>query len=440
MKRAVLKWGAALALGAFAQVISTVALADDATQQLVRRGEYLARVGDCIACHTASSGKPFAGGLPIQSPVGTIYSTNITPDTATGIGSYTYEDFERAVRQGISKQGYSLYPAMPYPSYAHVHDDDMHALYAYFMHGVAPVSQPDRAEGIAWPLSMRWPLTFWRWAFAPKVEASSPPPGTDPEIARGAYLVEGLAHCSACHTPRGVGMQELALTAQQGSAFLSGGGQLDNWIATNLRSDPATGLGLWSEADLETFLKSGATDHTAAFGGMTDVVQHSTQYMTDADRTAIAKYLKSLPGAKGEVAPSYDAAVTTALHSGDVTRPGAETYLNSCAACHRSDGKGYASVFPALALNPVVTDSDPTSLIHIVLAGSSTPTTQAAPAQFTMPPYGWRLSDTEVANVLTLLRSSWGNHAPQVTAAQVAKVRAAIPVASLGAAPNPNAR
>jgi mono/diheme cytochrome c family protein len=223
-------------------------------------------------------------------------------------------------------------------------------------------------------------------------------------------------------------MQELALTAQQGSTFLSGGGQIDNWIATDLRGDPATGLGAWSEADLETFLKSGATDRTAAFGGMTDVVQHSTQYMTDADRTAIAKYLKSLPGTKGEVRPAYDAAISTALHSGDVTRPGADTYLNSCAACHRSDGKGYASIFPALALNPVVTGGDPTLLIHIVLAGSSTPATKAAPAQFTMPPYGWRLSDAEVANVLTLLRSSWGNHASPVTATQLAKVRAAIPL------------
>ncbi|HKR40468.1 MAG TPA: cytochrome c [Paraburkholderia sp.] len=435
MKKAVLKWGAVFALGAFAQVTSPFAMADDATQQLVHRGEYLARAGDCIACHTASHGKPFAGGLPIESPIGTIYSTNITPDTTTGIGSYTYEDFERAVRHGVSKQGYSLYPAMPYPNYARVHDDDMHALYAYFMHGVAPVSQANHAEGIMWPLSMRWPLTLWRWAFAPKVAADAPAPGTGSVIARGAYLVEGLAHCSACHTPRGAGMQELALTAQEGPAFLSGGAPIDNWVATNLRGDPATGLGLWSEADLTTFLKSGSTDRTAAFGGMTDVVQHSTQYMTDADRMAIAKYLKSLPGTKNEATPHYDAAVAAALHSGNVTRPGADTYLNSCAACHRSDGKGYAAVFPALALNPVVNGADSTALIHIVLAGSSTPSTQAASAQFAMPPYGWRLSDAEVANVLTLLRSSWGNHASPVTAAQVAKVRATIPVASLGAAP-----
>jgi mono/diheme cytochrome c family protein len=254
-------------------------------------------------------------------------------------------------------------------------------------------------------------------------------------ITRGAYLVEGLAHCSACHTPRGTGMQELALTAQQGPAFLSGGGPIDSWIATNLRGDATTGLGQWSATDLSTFLKSGSTERIAAFGGMTDVVQHSTQYMTDEDRTAIAMYLKSLPGTKSEAPPTYDAAVSTALHSGNLTRPGADTYLNSCAACHRSDGKGYASVFPALALNPVVNGGDATSLIHIVLAGSSTPATQAAPAQFTMPPYGWRLSDTEVANVLTLLRSSWGNHAAPVTAAQVAKVRATLPVASLGAAP-----
>jgi mono/diheme cytochrome c family protein len=435
MKKAVMKLSAVLALGVLAQAFSASAMADDASQQLVRRGEYLARVGDCVACHTASGGKPFAGGLPIESPVGTIYSTNITPDAATGIGRYTYDDFELAVRHGISKQGYTLYPAMPYPSYARVNDDDLHALYGYFMHAVAPVSRPNHAEGIRWPLSTRWPLTVWRWVFAPKVAAFTPAPGTDPVIARGAYLAEGLAHCSACHTPRGIGMQELALTAQQGPAFLSGGGPIDSWIATDLRGDATTGLGQWSEADLATFLKSGSTERTAAFGGMTDVIQHSTQYMTDEDRTAIAKYIKSLPGMKAEARPSYDATVSTALHSGNTTRPGADTYLNSCAACHRSDGKGYASVFPALALNPVATGGDSTSLIHIVLAGSSTPATQAAPARFTMPPYGWRLSDAEVANVLTLLRSSWGNHASPVTAAQVAKVRATIPVASLGAAP-----
>jgi mono/diheme cytochrome c family protein len=436
MKKVVMKWGTALAMAMLVPGISAAAPVDDATQQqLVHRGEYLARVGDCVACHTASGGKPFAGGLPIAAPIGTIYSTNITPDKATGIGAYTYEDFELAVRHGISKNGDTLYPAMPYPSYARVRDDDMHALYAYFMHGVAPVSQSNRAEDIPWPMSMRWPLSVWRWLFAPKVEAFAPPPGTDPVLARGAYLVDGLAHCSACHTPRGVGMQELALNAKQGPAFLSGGGVIDNWIATNLRGDPMSGLGQWSEADLATFLKSGSTENTAAFGGMTDVIEHSTQYMTDADRVAIARYIKSLSGGQGEAHPSYDATVSTALYSGTVTKPGAETYLNSCAACHRSDGKGYASVFPALALNPVVNGNDPTSLIHIVLAGSSTPVTPGTPAQFAMPPYGWRLSDAEVADALTLVRSSWGNHAPAVTAAQVAKVRAAVPVASLGAAP-----
>ncbi|WP_370469748.1 c-type cytochrome [Caballeronia sp. SBC2] len=406
-------------------------------QRLVDRGGYLAKVGDCVACHTASAGQPYAGGFPLTSGIGTIYSTNITPDLETGIGRYTYDDFARALRQGIAKDGYTLYPAMPYPSFSRVSDDDMHALYAYFMQGVSPVKQANRAEDIRWPLSMRWPLHVWRWMFVPKAVQFTPPPNDSPEVARGAYLVEGLGHCGACHTPRGIAMQELALSEKDGPKYLTGGRPMDEWVATSLRGDLNTGLGQWSESDLATFLKEGSTERTAAFGGMTDVVMHSTQYLTDEDRTSIVRYLKTLPGRPDEAPLSPDASVSTALHSGDVRASGSDTYLNSCAACHRTDGKGYASTFPALALNPVVNSDDPTSLIHIVLSGSATPATDTTPTKFAMPPYGWRLSDTEVATVLTLIRSSWGNQASRVEASDVAKVRATLPVAALGAAPSP---
>lgn len=206
--------------GPVAVVVQTPA-ANDPQAQLIKQGEYLARVGDCAACHTAPKGKPFAGGLPIASPIGTIYSTNITPDKDTGIGNYSLEDFDKAVRHGIAKNGSTLYPAMPYTSYAKVRPADVKALYAYFMSGVQPVAQANKATDIPWPMSMRWPLSFWRKMFAPAVVADAASTDNDP-ISRGRYLVEGLGHCSACHTPRGVALQEKALT-DDSTAFLSGG-------------------------------------------------------------------------------------------------------------------------------------------------------------------------------------------------------------------------
>jgi mono/diheme cytochrome c family protein len=195
--------------------------AQSADANLVKRGEYLARAGDCIACHTASGGKPFAGGLKFDTPIGAIYSTNITPDPKTGLGGWTLDDFTRAVREGVRKNGDTMYPAMPFPSYARLSDDDVKALYAYFMHGVAPVERENRAVDIVWPLSMRWPLTFWRKLFAPTPKPFDATPYTNPVIARGAYLVQGLGHCGACHTPRAVAMQERALTDAGGLDFLA---------------------------------------------------------------------------------------------------------------------------------------------------------------------------------------------------------------------------
>ena len=197
----------ALTLGA----ISVGAWAQDNGAEQIARGEYLARAGDCVACHTAMGGTEFAGGLGMKTPIGTIYSTNITPDKETGIGDYSFEDFDNAVRHGIAKNGQTLYPAMPYPSYAVVTESDMRALYAYFMHGVAPVKAANRDSDIPWPLSMRWPLRFWRGIFAPEVKDFQPAKAEDPVLARGRYLVEGLGHCGACHTPRSLTMQEKAL-------------------------------------------------------------------------------------------------------------------------------------------------------------------------------------------------------------------------------------
>ncbi|WP_409360413.1 c-type cytochrome [Burkholderia sp. Bp9004] len=394
-----------------------------ATRTLIEKGRYLAVAGDCIACHTSKGGKPFAGGLAIDSPIGKIYSTNITPDNETGIGGYTFEDFDNAVRRGIAKNGGSLYPAMPYVSYAKIKPSDVKALYAYFMHGVQPVSEANMSADIPWPLSMRWPLRFWRMAFAPEVVSDDKPASND-HIARGRYLVEGLGHCSACHTPRGFALQEKVL-ADDGKMFLSGG-VIDGYLAKNLRGDESDGLAKWTETDIVAFLKSGRTAHSAAFGSMAEVVQDSTQLMADADLRAIAAYLKSLTPADGpKRALTANTTAYKALRRGSDRSNGALTFLDNCAACHRTSGSGYDSTFPTLALSTVVNTDDPTSLIHIVLAGDEMPWTQAAPAHYAMPGFGWRLSDRDVADVLTFVRASWGNHAPAVTAEQVAKVRKA---------------
>ena len=394
-----------------------------AEAELVKQGEYLARAGDCVACHTAKGGKPFAGGLPMETPIGVIYSTNITPDK-TGLGDYSFEDFDKAVRHGVAKNGSTLYPAMPYPSYARVSDSDMQALYAYFMKGVEPVPQENKDSDIPWPLSMRWPLAAWRWMFAPEVADYQAPANADPVISRGAYLVEGLGHCGACHTPRALTMQEKALSAADGNAFLSGSAPLEGWIAKSLRGDHKDGLGSWSEEQLVQFLKTGRSDRSAVFGGMSDVVVHSMQYLSENDLTAIARYLKSLPAMDPKDTPhQYDKQVATALWKGDDSQRGASVYIDNCAACHRTDGHGYTRVFPALAANPVLQTADATSLINIVLRGGTLPATHAAPSSFTMPAFAWRLSDQEVADVVSFIRGSWGNQGAPVTARAVKDLR-----------------
>lgn len=415
-----------------APVASSAAGAPAATPAdtaLIAHGEYLARAGDCIACHTAKNGKPFAGGLKFDTPIGAIYSTNITPERDTGIGAWSYEDFARAVREGRRPNGDALYPAMPYPSYARITDDDMHALYAYFMQGVAPVKAPNRAVDIAWPLSMRWPLGIWRILFAPKTQPFDGSHYHDAVISRGAYLVQGLGHCGACHTPRARTMQELALTDLDGNDFLAGGAPVDGWVPTSLRGNPRTGIGTWSEDGLVQFLKTGRTLQSAAFGGMTDVVQHSTQHMTDADLLAVARYLKTLPSNDAQETPyAYYDATSRALRSGDASARGAAVYRDNCMACHRSDGHGYTRVFPALGGNPVVQSKDPTSLIHVLLTGNTLEGTQAAPSSFTMPPFGWRLSGQEIADVSTFVRASWGNTGAPVSAEDVEKVRKTVTI------------
>jgi mono/diheme cytochrome c family protein len=403
---------------------------DEQQAALIEKGRYLADAGDCTACHTAKGGKPFAGGLPIASPIGTLYSSNITPDKTLGIGAYSLDDFDRAMRHGIATNGSSLYPAMPYPAYAKVSDDDMRALYAYFMQGVAPVAAQNRANDVPWPLSMRWPLAIWRKTFAPDPDAVAFKAERYPDahVARGAYLVQGLGHCGSCHTPRALTLQEKGLD-ESTPVYLSGGPVIDGWLAVNLRGNPADGLGSWSADDIIATLRSARSKSHAVLGGaMGDVVVHSTQHLNDGDLHAVAAYLKTLPASEHQVTSfKADPATATALAAGQEGSRGAQLYVDNCAACHRTDGKGYEQVFPKIAGNSSVLSQDPVSMIRLVLAGSKLPATATAPSELGMPGFAWRLSDDEVAQLLTFIRSSWGNQAPAVNAAQVKQLRSTLP-------------
>jgi mono/diheme cytochrome c family protein len=414
------------------QLVSAIALtfslpmlsqaAVPADDPLVTRGAYLAKAGDCVACHSAPKGKPFAGGLPMNTPMGKIYTTNITPDPETGIGKWTEEDFEKALRQGVSKDGHNLYPAMPYPSYTKVRDDDVKALYAYFMKGVAPVNQANRAPDIPFPLNMRWPLKFWNMVFLDK-GVYRDKDGKDVAWNRGAYLIQGLGHCGSCHTPRGIAFQEKALD-ESGGAWLTGG-VLDGWFASNLTGEQNVGLGRWSDADLTQFLKTGANAHATAFGSMTDVINHSTQGMNDQDLAAMSTYLKSLQPAGGTNAPAYayDPKATTALLAHPANDAGAKVYTAYCMHCHGVDGKAFAPLLAPLAGNPNLLEKDASSLINVTLNGTQDLVIQGIPAAYPMPKYAPVLSDQQIADVLTFIRAGWNNGAPAVAAGDVAKLR-----------------
>ena len=294
----------------------------------------------------------------------------------------------------------------------------------YFEFGVMPAAVPDKKSDIVFPLSMRWPLTFWRWAFAPKPKSFDGGAFADAAVARGAYFVEGLGHCGECHTPRGIGLQVKAQNGRQGDAFLRGG-PVENWYAPSLRNGGPDTIAQWSEAQISRFLQSGANHSGIAFGSMNDVIVNSTQFLLPEDAAATAKYLKTLqdPPADARVRFAYDERTARELASGDATRRGALLYLDNCAACHRPDGRGYDGVFPSLAGNPVVETDNPLSLISIVLLGSQTSRTASTPAQFAMPAFAWRLTDQDAADIISFIRTSWGNEAKPIEAPRIAALR-----------------
>ncbi|MCR6738074.1 cytochrome c [Aeromonas dhakensis] len=352
-------------------------------------GEYVAKLGDCAACHTSEASKPLAGGKGFPTPVGTVYATNITPDKTHGIGNYSLPEFIKVMREGITRSGDPLYPAMPYTAYAKMSDEDLTALYHYLMQDVQPQAIANKASDIPWPLNMRWPLRGWNWLYHDDGRFT-PVAGKSEEWNRGAYLVQGAGHCGSCHTPRGIGMQEKALT-EADPLYLSGA-TLDGWYAPDIRGSR------YDKQALIDLLKTGRSQHQAVNGPMAEVITHSSQYFSDADLASIATYLTGLddeaPAARGNRA--YASA------------GGKANYAMYCSTCHGNDGRGSDRVIPSLVGNQTVLAEDPASLLNVLLHGAETPITQGH-IGYHMPGYGWTLNDQQIAELVNTLRASWGN-------------------------------
>ena len=408
--------------------LTTPAMATAPNSAMVQRGAYLARAGNCMTCHTARGGASYAGGRGIVTPFGTVYTTNLTPDEATGIGSWSPAHFWRAMHNGRSKDGRLLYPAFPYTNYTQVTREDSDALFAY-LKSLTPVAQANQAHAIRFPYQSQAALAVWRALyFSPGTY--KPDATRNAEWNRGAYLVNGLGHCSACHTARN------ALGATDGLNLAGGLIPIQNWYAPSLTSPHEAGVADWSEQDIVRLLKDGVSPRAFVNGPMTEVVLGSTQYLNQQDLSAMAQFLKSLPAtvarsASNTSAHTNDIAVMATSPSAPagavptaVAAHGAKLYDQHCAQCHGDNGKGVTNAYPALAGNRAVLMAQTSNLVQIVLNGGYAPATQGNPRPFGMPPFVLVLSDGDVAAVLTHVRSSWGNQASAVSPLDVNRIHA----------------
>ncbi len=386
------------------------AAADPDNYVAIEHGRALAIAGDCVACHTAAGGQPFAGGLALQTPFGAIMTPNITPDNLTGIGSWSKDDFARAMHEGRRPGGTYLYPAFPYPYYTKVTRQDVDAIYAY-LRTLPPVENRVNRNTLPFPFNIRLSMAGWNGLFFTPGEFVPDPKRSD-EFNHGAYLAEGLGHCGACHTPFN------SFGASVSDKYLRGN-QIDNWTAPNITNDMQAGLGKWSVADIVQYLKTGQTRSSLASGPMKDVIENSTSKMADADLKAIAVYLKER-GAAGSPAPAPLAASDSRMQVGEAV------FVDTCSACHKRNGDGVEHLFPKLAGNVITTQDDPASLIRIIIAGGRAASTDALPTAPSMPSLGWRLGDEQIAAVVTYVRNSWGNAAAPVSAETVKAERARV--------------
>jgi mono/diheme cytochrome c family protein len=382
--------------------------ADMNMSSAIERGKYLAIAADCAACHTKPGGKPFAGGVALRTPFGTLVAPNITPDRKAGIGSWTADEFLSALRDGRGRGGIHLYPAMPYPAYTKMAREDALAIRAY-LQTIPPVPNKIESNQLPFPFDIRSTMIVWN-AINFKAGQTAEDPSKSSQWNRGRYLVDALGHCGTCHTPR------TFMGADNNSAYLRGG-QLQGWYAPNITADLRKGIGRWSIDELVSYLKTGASTYALASEDMGDEVLHSSSHMTGTDLKAIAVYLLSLkpPAQQSEQSlPVSDIRMSA----------GQAIYKDNCVACHTDAGTGVDRLFPRLAGSPAVQSDDPTTLVRTVLSGSQAAATSYAPTGPAMPSFAWRLNDAQTAAVITYIRNAWGNAAAAVSAAQVRAVKA----------------
>jgi mono/diheme cytochrome c family protein len=400
-----------------AEIAATAAPAPGwrADPEVIARGAYLARAGNCQACHSARGGEPYAGGRAIETPFGTVFSSNLTPDADHGLGRWSAPQFWRALHHGRSADGRLLTPAFPYDNTTLISRADSDALYAY-LRSVPPVAQAVRAHELRFPFNTQAALAVWRALYFEPREFQ-PDTTQSAEWNRGAYLVQGLGHCNACHASRN------ALGATRGPLDLGGGLiPVHNWYAPSLTDRREAGVADWDRAEIVALLQTGVANRpsglVSASGPMGEVVLRSTQHLNDADLGAMAVYLQTL-GAQADVSPPAVAA--PALKAANPH--GEKLYADHCASCHGDNGEGVAGAYPPLAGNRAVTMDVPANLVRIVVEGGFAPATPGHPRPFGMPPFGQTLSNDDIAALLTHVRMSWGHQADAVSALQVNRYR-----------------
>ncbi len=378
------------------------------------RGQYLARAADCMVCHTARGGPQYAGGFAFTLPFGTIYSTNITPDKATGIGNYTDQDFLKAMHRGVRSDGANLYPAMPFASYTYMTDEDALAIKTYLF-SLPPVHAPARTNTLTFPFNQRWAIGAWSVLFNAN-KRFEPNSSQSPQWNRGAYLTEALAHCGECHTPR-----NLAFALDNRHKF--GGAVTGGWHAYNISADTAGGVGGWGEADLVAYLASGhAQGHGSASGPMGEAVAESFRYLMPEDVKAIVAYVRSVPATSsdlpGTLAPAAPAShregVATTLH-------GKSTFEGACVSCHNWTGVADLSPYATLIGSRAVNDPSGTNVVQVMLSGAAT----AGDTEIIrMPAFGAAYSNKEIADVANYVTARFGTKGSLLTENDVATLRA----------------
>jgi mono/diheme cytochrome c family protein len=376
------------------------------TDAQLQRGEYLTALGDCVACHTQQGGARFAGGRPVPTPFGTIVSANITPDRDTGIGNWSADQFYRAMHEGVDDAGKHLYPAFPYNYYTKVTREDSDAMFAY-LRSIPPVRHQFERNKLKFPFDIRALMAGWNALFLDK-GPYRPDPSKSAEWNRGAYLVEGLGHCQSCHTP-----MDIAGAPKKDKHFQ--GGLFGTWFAPDITTNKRVGIGGWDDAALREFLRRGTNVHSAASAEMGEVVAFSTSQMNDADLNAVITYLRSIPASPESKPKQADAAVM---------KEGQAIWQDACSACHQMDASGVPRYFPPVRASANLQQSDPTTILHFILAGTRKTPTDKAPTGLSMPAFWWKLDDQQVAAVATYARNSWGNAAPAVEADDVKQLRA----------------